>query len=215
MTALFAAIEFVRGRTWLFEIVLTLLGDEAGWTDTGTGWRRFDRHGGLSINVNKAVWFRHSDRKGGISPLKLIALLRPGTDPRQWLAAWLLAHPGTGSCTVVDGDEDDELDPASALIAARMLTELVAVEGTVGERYLRSRALVPPYPACIKFLEHARTGESALVGLLTAHDRTVALQLTYLTPAAKKSLRPPLRARFNLERAPGAVFWMPPRPEAL
>jgi hypothetical protein len=200
MTGRLSVEEFARARSWLFEIARALLPADTTWTDAGNGWRRFDHSGGLNTNTRKAVWFRHSDRKSGISPIKLITLLKPGEDAGQWLAAWLAAHEGTGSCLVIDGDGADEVDPVSVARCDRILAEMGPVENTAGERYRGPRGIFAPYPDCVRFIENARTGESALVGILTAHQRITAVQLLFLTPAGKKSSRLPVRIRLNRER---------------
>jgi hypothetical protein len=206
--------EWLRARSWLLEIASSLLPAGTGWTDSGDGWRRAEHSAGLAINTNKGVWFSHSAGFGGASARRLITFLKPDEDASAWLRAWLAAHTGIGAASIVDGDEPDEHDPASAAWCAEVLERMVPAEGTVAEQYLRSRGLPPPYPDCVRFIEEARSGESALVALLTAFERVVGVQLTCLTPAGKKSLRRPLRVRLNLEKAPSAVFRIPARPEA-
>jgi hypothetical protein len=87
-----------------------------------------------------------------------------------------------------------------------MLNRLHPAEGTVAEFYLKSRGIAAPIPACVRFLPDARTGESAIVGLLSGRGHTTGLQVGYLTPEGEKSPVEPKRRRFNIEKAADAVF---------
>jgi hypothetical protein len=208
MTRLGAA-EARRLNTFLSEIATALL-PGVTHTDTGDERRYHDTGLGLSINLKSGAWFAHARGKGGWHALALIALIKgcPWGEAVEYGAAWLASHPGTGSVLGCDDDSDvsETKKRASAARAREIIDAMVPVEGTVAESYLRSRKLEPPYPDCVGFLEHARVGESALVGLLQANDRVTGLQLLYLSPHARKSLVEPLRQRFDLESAPGAVF---------
>jgi hypothetical protein len=90
------------------------------------------------------------------------------------------------------------------------LQQVVPIEGTDGEKYLRSRALPPPYPLKLYWLPNARTGEGAVVVELIAASRTVGVLLTYVDALGRKSAHRPARRRFNVERAPDAVMLIPP-----
>jgi hypothetical protein len=213
------AAEFVRARTFLVEITKDLLPEGTKWRTEGNEWRA-EHSGGLSINTRTAEWRFWGSGIGGYSPLKLIAQLRPNYPAEEcvaWLLAWLKTHPGVGSCTT-ESDDDGETgapSPASVARAREALDTMQRAEGTLAEVCLRSRAIEPPYPDCVGYIEDARCGEGALVAVLTAHDRVVGVQLGYLTPDGQKSLISPQRERFNLERQPGAVFRLPASPEAL
>jgi hypothetical protein len=210
VSAAISADDYARLRTWILEIAEALLPGTQR-QDRGGDWR-FSHAGGLSIAKRSGVWFSHAEGKGGYSAVGLIALLRPcdWAEAEQWAAAWLANHPGTGSCDA--GDDDDDASQAAreanSARAKEIIQAMAAAEDTVAETYLRSRDLPPPYPACARFLADARIGESALVGLLTAHNVVIGAQLTYLAPDGRKSLREPVRQTFVLdrERARGAVF---------
>ena len=61
--------------------------------------------------------------------------------------------------------------------------------GTPAAAYLRSRGLVPPFPPGVRWLEGARLGEGAIVGVLTtALGDPVGIQLGYPDPQGRKSV---------------------------
>jgi putative DNA primase/helicase len=208
--ATLSAADDVRLRTWSVEIAEALLPPDAQRHDRGGDWR-FSHTGGLSIAKRSGAWFSHAARVGGYSTVRLIELLRAcdRAEAEQWAAAWLASHAGSGAC---DGAEDDDgsqaVAHANAIGAKEVIDAVVAADGTLAETYLRSRGIQPPYPDCVRFLANARLGESAMVGLLIAHDAIIGTQLTYLDALANKSLHEPVRQTFLLdrERAKGAVF---------
>jgi putative DNA primase/helicase len=212
MTALSTAEER-RLDTWSPEIAEALYHDPAPWDDQGDE-RHFPGHGGLNINKRTGAWWAHGAGIGGWHVLGLIAFLKncQWWEAIDWGIAWLASHAGTGSALGHDDDSDvsETKRQASAFRAQEILDNAVAAEGTIAETYLRSRALDPPYPNCVKFIEHGRVGESALVGVLRAHDRDVGAQLLYLDPFGRKSAVQPQRQRFNIETAPGALFEVQP-----
>jgi putative DNA primase/helicase len=211
MTAHLTHDDHVRLRSWAVTIAEALLPPGAQRQDRGGDWR-FSNTGGLSIAKRSGAWYSHAADVGAYSAVRLIELLRScaRAEAEQWAAAWLASHTGTGSC---DGAADDAADSqaaaqANAARAKAVINAVVPASGTIAETYLRSRGLEPPYPDCVRYLPDGRIGESALVGLLTAHDVVIGAQLTYLDPTGRKSLREPVRQTFVLdrERAKGAVF---------
>jgi hypothetical protein len=204
--------EYLRLGTWMVEIADTLLPGSQR-EDRGADWR-FSHSGGLSIRKLDGAWWSFGASTGGHSAIKLIGFLKQCSNAEaiQWGIAWLAAQAGNGSCDGGADDTDDDASSAgSAASAARakeVLTAMVPAAGTIGETYLRMRDCPPPYPDCVRWLKDARTGESALVGVLTAHDVIVGCQLTYLDAFGRKSLHAPVRQtfKFDRERAKGAVF---------
>jgi hypothetical protein len=186
--------EIDRLRTWVVAIVETLR-PESDREDRGTDWR-FTSSGGLTIAKASGAWFLHSAGLGSYDPLRLIAHLRQCTldEAAVWGATWLESHAGTGSCS--GGVEADEAAVAAAAARAAYGQELLgaAVDptDTAAAENLRSRGINPMLPSCVKYVAGARIGEGAMLGVLTAHDTAVGVQVTYLDPAGRKSLRPPI-----------------------
>ena len=201
-----------RLRTWAVPVAETLLG-EAPRIEGGEA--KFGNGAGLSINRQTGWWYSFTAVRGGHSTLGLIRALRPTFSPDElitWAAAFLTAHPGTGPATGSEDDDAGEAAEAASRAAAEVAMQVMeAPEGTAAALYLESRALPGPWPADMRFLPNARTGEGGIIGLLTAHGRVVGLQIGYLTPTGTKSLKLPQRRRFNLEKAECGVFAFPPR----
>lgn len=195
-----------RLRTWLVEIAETIL-DGVQWQQEGDEFRA-KGHGGLTINVAKRCWYLHSEGKGGISAIHLIEQLKrcSASEALAWAKSWAQAHPGVGRHA---GTDEHDLETHSAPIAQDIINHLVEPAGTIAETYLRSRGITGPLPDFVRFLPHARAGESAVVGLLTSHGRIVGCQVGYLDPDGRKSTVPPYRRRHMLEKAPDAVFELP------
>jgi Protein of unknown function (DUF3631) len=217
---------YERARTWLHEIVVTARPEGIRWTEEDGGDRKYENNGGLTVNLRKNCWYSFGSGVGGYSPHQLLRFLRPeysSDEAWTWLAAFLAAHPGTGS-GADDSDADDEHDGgdagarahASAATAREILDRIIPVFGTAAETYLKSRGLFPPYPEnLIGFAPEVRIGEGALIGLLTENERTAGVTVTYLTPDGRKSRVLPRRRRFNLGRSRGAAFRIPPPPGTL
>jgi Protein of unknown function (DUF3631)/Toprim domain len=200
-----------RLRTWAIPVAETLLGESPRIQG---GEAKFGNGTGLSITQTTGRWYSFTAHRGGWSTLGLIDFLRPAPRAERiaWATAFLSAHPGTGPATGAEGDDDGEAAEAASRAAAEAaMPRMVPPEGTPAATYLASRDLPGPWPEIVRFLPSARTGEGAVVGLLTAHDRTVGLQFGYLTPNGAKSLALPQRRRLALEKAKGAVFTIPPR----
>jgi len=210
MSTVLSPADYERLQSWTVEIACALLPDVAPSVEGND--LRFNGHGGLVVHRHRGCWYSYAEGRGG-SVLELICLLRgySRTEAIEWAAAWLEAHPGTGSCTEV-GSEDD--DAASQVLAhhnkykcEEVLRDAVAVTGTIAEVYLaQARGIPGPYPDWVRYLQHARVGEGALVGLLRSHDRVVGVQIIYLDAFGSKSLVRPQWCRFMLEKAPDAVF---------
>lgn len=200
-----SAQDFERARTWNAEIAKLLRNETPRLQGD---WWRFGRKGALSINQHTGAWYDHSTGTGGLSTVKLVKHLRPEGDAEAWVRLYLREHDGTGPC---NGESDEFGDDIGAIMAHTILAWAVPIgPDHVATKYLRSRGLEPPYPECLKFLDNARIGESALVAVLYDSGRIVGVQVTYLTPMGEKSLVEPVRRRWNLEKAPGAVFLIEP-----
>jgi hypothetical protein len=200
-----------RLRSWSIEIAASLLPDSAQ-RDEGHD-RRFGDTGGLVIDKSRGCWWSYAAGRGGWSTIKLISLLKDGwsaAEVEKWALAWLANHPGTGSCTGGDVDDDGLGDGAASRarseFAREILDNSIPIEGTPAADYLASRGVHGTYPDCVRYFPGARTGEGALVGVLQSHDRVVGIQLTYIDPMGRKSLVEPARRRFMLEKSPDAVF---------
>ena len=216
--------EYERAKSFLHEIVVDLLPNGTQWTDGARGWRQYEHSHGLSVNLSGNCWHRFSDDASGYSPVHLISLIKSEyslDDARSWLAAFLSAHPGTGSGAAAgDVDDGDDADDIRARINAEVARDIeariVPVEsGTAVERYIHGRGIAAYPPDALFCLRDARVGEDALVVRLEAHGRTVAYLATFVTPLGFKSRVLPQRRRFNLERSRSAVFRLPPPPQIL
>ena len=204
-----SASDFERAKSWLPEIAEALLPAGTRWQVEGSR-RRYLGQGGFFINLRSGAWWSFAKRTGGYSPIAMIKHLKScgTTDAIEYLIAFLSVRTGLGSCGTDSTDDDD--GPASKAEAENARDNLIAnVIGTSVEAYLRSRGIEPPYPACVGYLPYTRPGECGLVGVLTWNGRVTGYQVTYLTPDGAKSLVNPVRRRFNLEKAPGAVFEIP------
>ena len=210
-----------RLRTWAIEIATTLL-PNAPQRDDGHD-RRFGDAGGLVIDKQRGCWWSYGVGRGGWSAVDLIAHIkgrdRPISDDETWAKAWLEVHPGTGSCngdTITDDEDPGEgaASRSTAYRAQEIIDQIVPPDGTTGETYLASRQLPGPYPADVGFVQYARTGESAVVGLLRSHNRVVGVHLEYIDGYGNASLVEPKKQRFMVEKAPDAVLEVYPAPAA-
>jgi putative DNA primase/helicase len=203
--------EHERLRTWARQIAETLLPPGTRHRDQAHE-RKYTGTAGLSIRQD-GTWYCHGAGVGGYSAVKLIRHLKrcSKADAVRWAKAFLQCHQGTGFCdSDASGFDDECASPASAAEAKDVRSRIVGLEGTAteAEAYLHSRRLDTPFPCCA-FLKDARCGESALVGILTSHGRTVGYQLLFLDPDGRKSTVEPKRRRLMLETARDAVFEMP------
>ena len=197
-----SAADFERAKSWLPEIAEALLPAGTRWQDEGSR-RRYLGQGGLFIDLRSGAWWSFAKRTPPIAMIK--CLKGSGMNAIEYLTAFLFTRQGFGSCGTDSADDDD--GPASKAEAENVRDNLIAdVIGTPVEAYLRSRGIEPPYPACVGYLPHTRPGEYGLVGVLTWNGRVAGYQVSCLTPDGAKSLVTPVRRRFNLEKAPGAVF---------
>jgi hypothetical protein len=200
------AAEAQRFDTWVIEVATSLLGvsprldaDEA----------RFPNTGGLNINRQNGAWYAFARGVGGHSALQLVHLLRPdwaAVDATQWAIAFLAAHQGTGAALGSDEVEGNTAAAASEWMARQVLQDAMDLLGTSTETYLNSRNLYAPFPSCVRHLANARTGEDAVVGILSARGRTVGVQVGYIAPSGQKTTIPPQRRRFVTERGLPGYF---------
>ena len=160
---------------------------------------RFGTKGALSVNLQLGCWFDHSAGTGG-NPIMLVEHLK-GCDQASaytWARAWLATgipedpDPGAG------GSQTSKSETVRAL-ARQYHSALQDPLGTPAQAYLESRALTPPYPDCVKYLADARTGEGAVVAVLTDSAGTaVALQVGYIDSRGRKSVVEPQRRLYPL-----------------
>ena len=221
MTGLSAA-ESRRLDTWLIEIIASITGVSP--IECPNDELEFPGCGGLFVNRRKGCFCGFGSGIHGWHTLDAVIGLGRGPyrEAVKYARAWLRNNPGTGSLAGTDGAADDADDivlwrsnvyaSASREQAQSVLEAYVPALGTRGEAYLRSRSLPPPYPDCVGFLERARTGEGALVGILQDRSRVVGCQLTFIDINGRKSVVAPVRKTFKLERSPGAVFVLRPPP---
>jgi hypothetical protein len=170
---------------------------------------RLGRRGSLSIKASEG-WFDHESGKGGKCALSLVRHLQGSTaaEAITWAQDWLDRHPGDGELNAEGAAEAAaEAGERRADFARQVLIEAIDPAGTAAESYMRTRALVPPYPPCVRYLADARTGEGAVVGVLTtATGEAVGVQLGYVDPAGRKSTVQPQRQLFFLEKSDQAAF---------
>jgi len=200
-----------RLNTFILEIANDLYGGSEPWEDHGDE-RHFPGWGGLYVNKLTGAWcvMGGGPSDAGWTALKLIMLLKACSydEAVGFAIAWLESHPGFGSVTGYDDDEDRESLSKQRANAARVeeiRERKVPAAGTGGETYLRSRGCWSP-DAELYFIENARAGESALIAPLTANGRTVGYLNTYLDTEGRKSAAEPQRQIFMSEKAPHAVI---------
>jgi hypothetical protein len=203
-----SSADFERARSWLSEIILGILPVDQKWQDEGAGpERRFLGQGGLQVNLKTGEWYWHTKRDGGISPIRLVRLVKDCTTQQaiEHLSAFLANHEGYGSCKAESGDDFDDT-PASRADAERIRDLRKAITGTAGQIILTNRGLPPPYPGSVGWIDDARPGEGAIVADLTWRERLTGYLLEYVDPRGGRSGVLPVRRRFNLEKAPGAII---------
>lgn len=164
--------------------------------------RRLGRKGSLAV-ATTALWHDHQAGKGGRGALSLIQHLRQcdAAGAGYWAAAWLDAHPGLGDFAADTAAASSENNGWRADFVAQVLTEATDPIGSPAEVFLRGRGLTPPFPPCARWLEDARLGEGAVLGVLTTETgEPVGVQLGYLTPTGQKSAALPARQLFLLDR---------------
>jgi putative DNA primase/helicase len=198
-----------RLNSWIVEIVEALV-DGVQWRQEGDE-RRAIGLGGFSVNTRSGAWYSHTHGTGSYSTIPLIKLLKSCGYPeaQSWAETWLKAHPGTGAGIIANGDD---IAIEHAAIAKHVIDQLIDPVGTMVQTHVQQTRGIPITDFSklpVKFLPHARTGESAVAALMTSHGRVVATELTYLDPYGNKSQVLPNRRRFNLEKAPDAVFELP------
>jgi hypothetical protein len=195
--------EARRAQTWNLVIPSIILGPNVPYRDEGHD-RRWSGLGGFSVDLRDGAWWCFGAEIGGHGTVGMTRFLLSSSreDAAAWVSAFLAANPGTGPCTA-DVPEEDDAGETRAQISAYRAREIIAaagsIDGTDGERYLRSRGLAPPYPIKLTWLPDARAGEGAIVVELTASNRPVAILCTYVDATCRKSAHSPNRRRFNLE----------------
>jgi hypothetical protein len=217
-----------RLDTYLVEIVAALRPEAPSVATTDD--IRFGRQGSLQIRPD-ASWVDYEDEKGDRGAITLIAHLldadqhdlNPASVTR-FAQRWLADHPGNGSFKPAAFDASKVTRKAEqyAAFAVQVLRDRQVVSNSEAELNLNSRGLFAPWPNCVAYYPRARSGEGALVGILSMPDgRVVDVQLGYLDPQGRKSTLEPKRRRFSSELNPdkrrGAAFRIPaaPVPEAL
>lgn len=178
----------------MMELVRALLGIEPTSTSR-TEWR-FRTRGSLAICMvgpKRGMWRDHEAGVGG-DPLGLVShLLRTGMrDAFAWAMAWLgqspvQVHPAAQVQQVHTLDADKNW---SKNLAFSTWGEAVAPENTPAEVYLRTRKLVLPECAALRFHPRAwrKNGNGppgpAMVALMTTPNGNVpvGVHITYLQP---------------------------------
>jgi hypothetical protein len=203
-----AALE--RATSWNPKIVEAFLGN--GFRDEG----KERKWGSLSICRQSGFWWDFAAADGGYSSIELIQFLKrrggeewSRDDAARWLVKFLAApeHEGFGPLEPADGEWTQARWEASAARCRQRLDQGEPLPPDGQEMaYLRSRGLPGPYPPALRRIAQARPGESALIIPLTVFGRITGVLETYIDALGKKSLVEPVRRRFDLERAPGAVM---------
>src|SRR5215472_12245505 len=134
--------EARRARTWNLVIAAVILGPEVTYQDIGHD-RCWAGLGGFSVDRRDGAWWCFGTEEGGYSAVALARFLLKGSswdDAEAWVRAFVAQHQGTGLCTVEVADDDASETRAliSAFRARRILAHAVPIDGTDGERYLRS-----------------------------------------------------------------------------
>jgi hypothetical protein len=136
-----------------------------------------------------------------------------GAEAVAWARIWLDQHRGSGELSAdAAAERAAEASEHRAAYARQVVDDALDPSGTPVEAYLCSRGLEPPYPDCVRFLEDARLGEGAVVGIITtAAGEAVGVQLGYLDSAGRKSTVQPIRQLFLLdkEKAEQGAFRIP------
>jgi hypothetical protein len=135
--------DHTRLSTWAADIAEALLPAGAQREDCGADLR-FTKSGGLSIAKRSGASCQHSSSTGGYSAVALISLLKQCSraEAKEWAAAWLATHPGTGSY----GGDDDNDDTSTAWREANAARDrgihssVLSPEGSVAAGYLCSLA---------------------------------------------------------------------------
>ncbi len=195
--------ELPRLNTWAAAIAQHVR-PEAPVAYTAEGLR-IGRKGSLAINAD-GKWHNHEAGQGGSETLSLIRHIKDcsAAEAVAWARTWLDQHPGEGELSA-DGavEAAAEAGERRAAYARQILDEALDPSGTPAEAYLCSRGLKPPYLSCVRFLEDARLGEGAIVGIITTADGEVAgVHVAYLDPDGRKSTILPQRQLYLLDRAP-------------
>jgi Protein of unknown function (DUF3631) len=205
-----------RAISWLLDMVADIRGSDFRDEGADRVWQ-----GGFAVHRTLGWAYNFATGDGATDPVTTVRLVQtlPYTHEQaeQWIRRYLGAHPGLGPVTGNgDGDAAGVAAAVSKARAEDVLARAVAVEGTPGEIYLRSRRLEPPYPFdTVRLLPDARVGEHALVGILRANGRITGLELRFITAdGSAKSHRRITVQRWNLEKAADAVFELP-APEKL
>jgi hypothetical protein len=158
---------------------------------------RVGRKGSLAVTAADG-WYDHEASKGGRDTLSLIAHLRSCKPAGAvlWARTWLAEHPGHGDLSA-DAVASTDAGERRSTYTRQVLDETGDPLATPAEAYLQGRNLAPPYPPCVQYLADARTGEGAVVGILTdAAGERLGVQLGYLDPQGRKSAVPPYRQLF-------------------
>lgn len=203
----FASEDRRRLNTWA-GVIAQALRPDAPIALTPEGLR-VGRKGSLAITAADG-WFDHECGNGGRDAISLIRHLRGCTaaEAAAWAQDWLDRHPGERELSA-DGAAEAaaEASERRAAYARQILDEAVDPAGTAAAAYLESRGLTAPFPSCVKFLPDARTGEGALVGILTtATGEVMGAQLGFLDPDGRKSTVRPRRQLFFAEKSGQTAF---------
>jgi hypothetical protein len=134
--------EYSRLVSWMVDIASELLPGEP--VQRGNGEVRVGYNRGLAI-YDGGRWYSYVEDEGGRGPRSMLAFLRPGIEPielRRMVVEWLRDHPGNGDLS----DEGLEREADHTELVQLVLREMVPVDGTLGEEYLRNRGLPSGWP---------------------------------------------------------------------
>jgi hypothetical protein len=157
---------------------------------------RIGSKGALVLGPAAGLWYDHEASTGGHSAGSLLKHLGVN-GPGKWARTFLATHQGDGSLEVDPEDTSDSKQEASRQAMEHFASHAHPVVGTPAETYLKSRGINAPYPDNIGWVGQARTGEGAMVAIVSGPDGPIAVQLTYLTPEGHKSSTDPQRRTYR------------------
>jgi hypothetical protein len=161
-----------------------------------TGWR-FGSSGALVV-FNSGAFYDYRDGGKGRGALALIRHFHPRDDAEARLLAFLAHHPGDGDFT--PGEEpskgataEDDIERTAFL---KELYDGATTESATLDIYVtktRELRVLPEDRAQLRWLEHERGDEGAMVAPFLDEGAIVALHFTYITPSGEKSSIKPAR----------------------
>jgi hypothetical protein len=215
VAAQLSAVDARRLNTWVVALAETYLHSPA-FNDTGDE-RRYDDTGlALQINRISGAWFSFSLGQGSWSAFELLCHMCRGNadEAHAYAVSWLAAHAGQGAQRGGD-DDTDEAHATRRLIHAARARDILARQTDIAgddaaDVYLNSRRLHRRPEGLLGFLRDSRAGEHALTAKLSDKGRVTGVLVTHIDALKGKSVHEPVRQRFDLEPARGAIFEIKP-----